>query len=394
MKILFLSRWFPYPANNGSKLRISNLLRALAMRHEVTLLSFTDQLNINLEAFKALSHCSDIHVIPWKEFDPHSSRARFGYLSLKPRSVVDTFSPDMAQKITQLLRQCEYDVVIASQLSMAAYRPYFRKIPGVFEEVEIGLSYGEIHHPSDLKKRLRHAFTWFKLRMFLSRLLDSFQFCTMVSEQERQLLVRNFRGHDDMVEVIPNCVDISEYENQRATLVTNRLIFSGSFRYHANYEAMLWFIREVFPKVLEQVPDAHLIITGDHANLPLPSTQNITLAGHVDDIKTLIASSYVSVAPLLSGGGTRLKILESMVIGTPVVSTSKGSEGLGAIVGEHLFVTDEPHEFAGYVVKILKNKDLRDKLSIDGKRFVKENYSWELIMPRFLQLVESTAGYR
>ena len=151
---------------------------------------------------------------------------------------------------------------------------------------------------------------------------------------------------------------------------------------------MLWFVGQVFPKVLARVPDAHLIITGEHDNLPLPPVSNVTLVGHVSDINMLIASSWVSLAPVLSGGGTRLKILEAMAIGTPVVSTSKGAEGLDAIAGEHLLVADTPHEFAEDVVKILRSKDLRDQVATKAHQFVKEKYDWDAVMPRFLQLVE------
>ncbi len=221
---------------------------------------------------------------------------------------------------------------------------------------------------------------------------NSFQACSVVSKQERGLLVQNFSHYKGIVEVIPNCVHVNGDKNYQSALISNQLIFSGSFRYHANYEAMLWFVGEVFPKVLKKVPDAHLIITGDHANLPLPSVSNVRLIGHVSDIKTLVASSWVSVAPLLSGGGTRLKILEAMSVGTPVVSTSKGAEGLDAIVGEHLFVADKADNFAEELVKVLKDQDLRDRLSINGKQFVTENYSWELTTPRFLSLVEKAAN--
>ncbi len=392
MKILFLSRWFPFPTNNGSKLRIYNLLCGLGEYHDVTLLSFADQPDVSRDAPEVQSLCSEVHVIPWREFDPKSMRARFGLLNLAPRSIVDTFSPEMAQRITQLLNMYRYDLVVASQLSMAAYRPYFKNVPALFEEVEVGLIYSEAHHSLDLKKRLRSAFTWFKLRMYLSHLLGSFQACTVVSERERHMLARSFSIRHDLIEVVPNCVQV--YENQPLALVPNQLIFSGSFHYHANYEAMLWFVREVYPRVLERVPDAHLIITGDHANLPLPSTQNITLTGYVDDIKTAIASSWVSIAPLLSGGGTRLKILEAMSVGTPVVSTSKGAEGLDAVIGRHLFVADTPEVFADHVVRILKSKELRDQISTGAHGFVKEKYNWKTIMPRFLQLIETSASCR
>jgi glycosyltransferase involved in cell wall biosynthesis len=215
-----------------------------------------------------------------------------------------------------------------------------------------------------------------------------------VSEPERELLTRNFPRCKSAVEVIPNCVQVNGYDTHQSEPVSNQLIFSGSFRYYANYEAMLWFVREVYPLVLEQVPDAHLIITGDHAGLSLPSTPNVTLAGYVDNIKALVASSWVSIAPLLNGGGTRLKILESMATRTPVVSTSKGAEGLEAISGEHLFVADDSSDFASYVVRILKNRALRDKIAASAYRFVKEKHNWETVMPHFLQLVESTASKR
>ena len=139
------------PTNNGSKLRIYNLLRGLAKYHDVTLLSFVGQSNANPDTSAASLFCSEVHIIPWHEFDPNSMSARFGFFSLTPRSILDTFSSEMAGNITQLLKTQKYDLVIASQLSMAAYRPYFEKIPAIFEEVEIGSSYGEIHH-SSIKK--------------------------------------------------------------------------------------------------------------------------------------------------------------------------------------------------------------------------------------------------
>ena len=291
-----------------------------------------------------------------------------------------------------LVRAHKYDLVIASQLSMAAYQPYFRGVPALFEEAEIGLSYGDAHHAADVRKRLRHAFTWFKLRMYLSRLLGAFRACTVASEQERQLFARNFSTLSRSVEVIPNCVQVSEYEGRLSSPERNQLIFSGSFRYRANYEAMLWFVRDVFPLVLERFPDAHLVITGDHADLPFPSRPEVTLAGHVEDIKSLTASSRASIAPLLSGGGTRLKILEAMAMGVPVVSTSKGAEGLDAVPGEHLLVADLPEDFAACVVNVLKDDPLRDRLAANGHLLVKQKYNWETVLPRFMQLAESCAG--
>lgn len=389
MKILFLSRWFPYPINNGSKLRIYNLLCGLAKDHEVTLLSFADQTGGNPEAPELRSICSEVHLVPWREFDPNSRNARLGFLGSKPRFLSDTHSVEMEKKISSLVSRNGYDLVIASQLSMASYYPYFGNVPALFEEIELGVFHDGAAYSDGFLRRLRLNLTWLKLRTYLSRLLDSFCHCTVVSDRERRLFTTHFPQHGRKVSTIPNCINIDEYEGLGIEPVPNQLIFSGPFRYHANYEAMQWFVGRVFPKVLKQIPEARLLITGDHAGLPLPPVPNVTLTGFVPDIKSLMASSWISVAPLRRGGGTRLKILESMAVGTPVIATSKGAEGLDAVSGEHLLIADSPEEFASRVIQVLKDKNLRDRLSASGSRFVRANYNWETMMPRFLQLVQN-----
>ena len=366
------------------------MLCGLANHHDVTLLSFADQPEVHLDASEVQKLCADVYVIPWREFDPNSVRARFGFLSLMPRSLIDTFSSDMADKIVQLLQMQKYDLVIASQLSMAAYYAYFKNTPAIFEELEIGLSYGEAHDASDLKKRLRHTFTWFKLRRYLGQLLKFFGAVTVVSEKEQELLVRFF-PHVKNVQVLPNCVNMDDYAKVHSERKPNTLVFTGSFRYHVNYEAMLWFVGEVFPLILESVPDAELLITGDHANLPLPSKRNITLSGYVDDIKPLVASAAVSIVPLWSGGGTRLKILEAMAIGTPVVATTKGAEGLDVKADVQLFIADEPVKFADCVVRLLSEKNLRHFIAEHGKQLIKEKYDWKVVLPKFFDLLQETA---
>ena len=388
MKILFLSRWFPYPANNGAKLRIYNLLRGLAKHHDVTLLSFVDQLPFNLEAHEIQEICSRVEVVAWREFNPNTTYALLGLFGLTPRSIVDTFSADMAGLITKMIAQQHFDLVIASQLQMAAYYLYFQDIPSIFEELEVGYFYDQAFL-SNGRFRFRHAMTWFKLRMYLSRLLNKFQACTVVSDGERKLLAQNFPAYKKHVEVIPNCLNMDEYNVKQVKKKHATLIFAGSFKYRANYEAMLWFIGEVFPLILTKIPNAQLIITGDHDDLPLPSTTNITLSGFVDDIKSLISSCSVSIAPLLSGGGTRLKILEAMALGTPVVATSKGAEGLNVVDNEHLFIADSPAEFADRVIRLLTDEILGLKIAEKASVLVRERYDWGKTLAVYLKLIQA-----
>jgi polysaccharide biosynthesis protein PslH len=388
MKILFLSRWFPYPINNGSKIRIYNLLRGLSQHHDVTLLSFSDQSGANLETPEIREICSNVKVVPWREFNRNTIRARLGIFSPKPRSIVDTFSSEMAQAIVATLNEGKYDLIIASQLQMAAYYKYFQDVPAVFEELEIGLFYDQAFS-LDGRIRIRHALTWFKLYIYLSQLLGFFQMCTVVSERECQLFVQNFPAYKNRIEIIPNCLNVDEYINIKTDKKTNTLVFTGPFKYRANYEAMLWFVGEVFPLILRHVPDTQLIITGEHAGLPLPSSQNITLAGHVDDIKALVASCVISIAPLLSGGGTRLKILEAMALGIPVVATVKGAEGLDVVNNEHLLLADTPVEFAKSVISLLVNDELYRRLEKNSGLLVRTKYDWDMVLPNYLKLINT-----
>ena len=392
MRILFLSRWFPFPITNGSKLRVINLLRALAKQHKVTLLSFVDDPNAQLDHPEIRSLCSDLYTIPWREFDRNSRRSRLGFFSWAPRFLTDTYSDQMAGLVRRLLAEKRYDLIVASQLPMASYYSCFGGVPALFEELEVGLFHDEALHADGLFKRIRLGLTWFKLRTYLSHVLKSFRSCTVVSEQECRLFVANFPEHREKVTVVPNCVHSTEYEQLNVEPLSNQLVFTGPFRYRANYEAMRWFVGDVFPKILSQIPEVRLLITGDHANLPLPSFRNVTLTGYVEDIKSLIASSWISIAPLLSGGGTRLKILEAMAIGTPVIATSKGAEGLDSMPGKHLLLADSADAFADQVVNVLKNRELRDRLAVNGRQFVKEKYNWEAVLPRFLNAIENTVG--
>jgi glycosyltransferase involved in cell wall biosynthesis len=385
-RLLFISRWFPFPADNGSKIRIANLLRGLATRYDITLLSFTDARDALPDLAAAKKFCCAVHTVAWKPYDPEHQRARFGFLNLTPRSIVDTFSPAMQHRLTQILTAEKYDAIIASQLDAAAYAPFFRGTPALFEEVELGFLYEQFACARSLRNRVRFGLTWAKHRRYVARLLREFRACTVVSAREQQLVQRI--APKQAVQVIPNGIHLNEYARVRVPVEPNTLIFTGSFRYFANHDAMVWFLREVLPHIQTRVPDVRVTITGDHANLALPPAPNVHLTGFVENVRPLIASAWASIAPLQQGGGTRLKILEAMALQTPVVATAKGAEGLDARHDEHLLIADSPEEFANQVVRLLQDPALRHCLAENGSRLVSERYDWAKVMPRFLNLVE------
>lgn len=389
MQILFLSYWYPFPPDNGSKLRILGLLRGLAQQHKLTLISFADESQIRLVSPEIRSLCRDVRLVVYKTYNPGKFRAQLGLFNPIPRYISESFSPEMAHCIEDVLATQEFDLVIASQLGTARYRPFFRRLPALFEEVELGVYYDRFRYEPSPMSRLRNRLTWMKHRRYVTGLLREFQACSVVSEQERQLIVQTlpeFRS----VDVVPNFINLADYDDVSGVPEQNSLIFTGPFRYYANHDAMIWFLSEVYPLIQAKVPDVHLTITGDNANMPLPPASNVKLTGFVDDVRPLIASSWVSLAPLRVGGGSRLKILEAMALGVPVVSTSKGAEGLEFSESRDLLVGDTAEAFAGHVIRLLKDKQARQEIIENAHQRVKEMYDWGVILPRFESLIQRT----
>lgn len=387
MHILFLSRWQPFPPNNGSKLRVYNLLKIICQAHQVTLLSFRDPTDQIPDSTSNFNNLVGVQTILYKPFEPDNWRSRLGFFSLRPRMVIDTYSLEMEAAIRNVLETSEIDLVIASQFDMAMYRPLFQHLPALYEEIEIGIFVQRVQESSSLKQRFRNQMTWLKHRIYVGQLLDSYQAGTVVSEQEAAL-VRQSYPQRNSIKVIPNCVDLVEYGAFHTAPIPQQMIFTGSFRYQPNYHAMRWFVDYVLPIVLTTYPDAQLIITGDPAGKDLSMIPNVTQTGLVDDIRPWVAQSWISLSPIHSGGGTRLKILEAMGLKSAVVSTTKGAEGLDIQVGEHFLVGDTPHEFASAVCRLLGDPDLREQLVDKAYQRVAEKYDWTQLAPKILNILD------
>jgi polysaccharide biosynthesis protein PslH len=389
MKILFLSRWFPFPADNGSKLRIWNLLQGLGRTHEVTLLSFIDASKTpDLSALNKI--CREVHTHPWREYDPGSRHAKLGLFSSWPRSHVDTYSTEMEQRVRQVLAENNFDLIIASQSQMASYSKCFDKKAALLEEVELGVFRDQYIQARSLPDRIHYGLTWAKHRYYLSRALRAFHACTVVSKQELAILSESVPEFEN-VAVIPNCIDLTRYQNLNCEPRANSLVFTGSFLYQPNYDAMAWFVKDILPKIQAEIPDVHLTVTGDPGNYLLPPTPGVSQTGFVPDVQPYVASTWASIVPLRSGGGTRLKILEAMAMRTPVITTSKGAEGIDLTHNYSALIADTADDFAAAVVRLFSDVSLRERLVENAFEMVREKYDWASVMPLFLQLVDSTA---
>jgi glycosyltransferase involved in cell wall biosynthesis len=175
------------------------------------------------------------------------------------------------------------------------------------------------------------------------------------------------------------------------------LIYPGALSYDANLDAMRYFLREIFPRIRAARPGVRLRITGKttpEQRAALPSTEGVELTGYVHDIRAAVAGAWAEVVPLRAGGGTRLKVLEALAIGTPVVSTSKGAEGLDLAAGEDLLIADTPEQFAQATLKLLGDPMLRERLAARGRATVQARYDWRTIAGQLTDLVEQVVVAR
>ncbi len=394
MKILFLSTWFPYPPDNGYKIRVYHLLQALGKQHEVTLLSFHFGDTNTSGALGELEECcTEIKTIERNPFE----RSRLAQMTrfLSRSTIVDAPIPEMEKLVSQTVARTKFDVVIASTTVPAVYALQATAIPVKVLEEHNSFSYWaweRYQRQTTLLGRLRCWCSWQKRRRYESELYRRFDLCTMVSENDKaatlQLLPAEYHHR---VAVVPNGVDCDYNRSNLAQPLPNTLIFNGALTYFANYEAMQYFLAEIYPLIRKQCPQVSLTITGSTSGVALTGLQlgdGVRLSGYVKDIRPLVAGAWGCVVPIRQGGGTRLKILEAMALGTPVITTTKGSEGIDAIDGEHLLLADDPASFAACTLRLLHDSTLRQYLATNARQLVEQRYEWSQITQHFVALIE------
>lgn len=401
MRVLFVAAWFPHPPDNGARMRTYYLLRELAARHEVDLLAFHRSDRTSQPRGDELRDvCQVLGVFPFPEFRPTSGRALLGTVSPYPRALSDTHSPQMAAGVRRAMEQRRYDVVVTSEIGSGIFTSRYvirhGGVPQVIEDLELSMIRSKIDSRHSAWGRLRHRVTWWKLQRYAGFLLARVAGCTVASEVERDV-VRGLAPDGLKLAVIPNGVDLGWYAGDFGPPEPDALVFNGALTYEANYEAMRFFLGQVFPRIRAVRPAATLRITGRTAGVELdrlPLTDGVELTGYVEDVRPVVARSAVCVAPLTMGGGTRIKILEAMALGTPVVATSRGAEGLEVKPGEDILIADDPEGFAAQVLRLLSDAALRDRLARNGRRLVASRYDWRRVGERFAAFVEQVARGR
>jgi sugar transferase (PEP-CTERM/EpsH1 system associated) len=378
VRILFLSQRVPYPPNRGDRITTYHEIRLLSRRHEVHLASLSDGDDEieGLQPLRDLCASLDIAVVPrW--------RSNFQAMALAasplPLTLPFYFSPRLAAKVAWRIATTGFDLIHVYSSSMAQYVDWCSHVPRVMQFADLdSIKWRQMSRMRSWPKSWVYASEAVRLLMYERSIAHRYQKCLVVTEEERQELMR-FIPHADSA-VAENGVDVEYFSPQPGEPESDHMVFVGVMDYFPNEEGVEFFCREVLPLVQRSRPEARITIVGARPServLALRSIPGVAVTGAVDDIRPYMASASLAVVPLRLARGVQNKVLEAMSMGMATVCTTAAFEGVRATVGEHGLVADEPAAFAEAVVSLLEAPENRRRMGAAARDVMVAQYSWE-----------------
>ncbi|MGH7644243.1 MAG: glycosyltransferase [Gemmatimonadales bacterium] len=386
MEVLFITAALPYPPQSGATIRTYNLLRRQARRHRLHLIAYGDPRRDADRVTHLEQMCASVTVVEWRE--TKGTPRYYGELLLNLFSatpfVVSRFTrPAMAAAIRAALARGKIDLVCCDFVTLTLNLPRGGRWPVhlTAHNAESVLWARYLEHE---RNPLTRAYIWLQYRKVLGferHGLADFPFVTCVSDVDRDRL----RALCPIPEysVVPNGVDVDYFQPRPGAAVAHRLVFTGAMDWRPNHDAVRFFLEAILPRVKREEPRVTAVLVGRE---PPPwlrdlvgSRPDVTLTGTVDDMRPHLAGAAVYVVPLRVGGGTRLKILEAMAMGLPMVSTSVGCEGLELAADRDLLIADTPEAFAAATLRLLRDRELATRLGRAGRQRVESTYGWESV---------------
>lgn len=386
-KILIVSPTFPYPPISGGKNRIYNLLKQLALFYKITLLALTEEGEGGEKDRENLSFLDNIVLLPIKQ----DRLTQFGRLLINlprwvlgaPLEVLVKRSAAMALQFKKLIHENDFYAVQIEYIQGMQYVPdeYFGKAKLLL--VAHDVSFVSQKRKADVAAGLGKLF-WSleanRMQAYERRYWHKCDHIIAVSEVDRGIIGQCVP--QGKISVVTNGVDCTETVQPPKGCVP-AIIFVGWMRHLPNRDAVVWFLKDIWPLIRKKNEKVRLQLVGRGLTKEIQNLasnySNVELLGQVYDVKTVVGKAWVSVVPIRIGSGSRLKILESMAVGTPVVSTSIGAEGLYVIDKENIRLADHPEEFAQTVLELLGDQSARSSLSAKATHLVNNYYDWRTI---------------
>ena len=383
MKILFISYDFPYPPTGGSISRDYNLIKQLSKKHELHWVNRTTRGKISQDRIDEMGkYFEEMEIIEW-DYEHSITGLLKSLFTDTPYIIRRFYSEQMKELVTKSIAKNNFDLILCDHIYLAQYIPdsVIGKIPVIPNNEDCGFTfYKRMAEESVFIRRIYARSQWKKLLKYEIEILKKFKVYITTSEKEKELIFSYYNEAE--IKVIENGVNTDYFYKRENTVKDPTVIFTAWFGYYPNTEAAIYFAKKIFPLIKKEIPELKFIIAGKEppkSVIELSSVEGVLVTGYVDDIRDFLCKASAAVIPLKVGGGTRLKILEAFSMGVPVISTELGAEGILAVENKDILIGKNEKDFAEKVVKVLKNTELSEILSENGRALAEKKYDWEII---------------
>jgi polysaccharide biosynthesis protein PslH len=390
MRILVHGSQLLYPAHTGGRIRTSQLFERLARRHEITwvCLRRPDESDAQVEAMRACcAHVETFPLVETQKFSPAFYRELAGNLTSPLPYVVQKYQqPALRARLEELVRTEPFDLLLCDFLQPSSNVIDLPFAPRIMFAHNVESVIFERHwQERALGPAKAYLYLqWRKLLAYEARAAHWFDHNIMVSPEDKATMERLYGAKN--CSAIPTGVDAEHYLPAGQEAPGNELVFTGSMDWLPNVDGIAWFADQVLPRLRTELP-VKVWLVGRN---PSPQLRKLAarhpemaITGTVDDVRPYISRARVYIVPLRIGGGTRIKIFEALAMGKAVVSTRVGAEGLPVVDGRDLALADDPADFAGRVLALLRNPERRRALGAAGRKLVTENFTWDAVADRF-----------
>lgn len=392
MRILWLKTELLHPVDKGGKIRTYQMLKELKRNHQITYLTLDDGSADPEAVERATEYCTDLITIRHDVAEKFSGRFYLALVansfSRLPYALEKYVSTQMRERIVKTTAEGKHDILVCDFLAPAVNVPDSLPIPTVLfqHNVEAMIWRRHFEVATNAIKRLYLKNQWRRMAEYEKQACSRFDRVIAVSPKDVVTMKAEY-GVEDISDV-PTGVDTNYFvADQDAARTGNKVVFTGSMDWLPNEDAIIWFAENIWPRILEKVSDASLVLVGRNPSKSIVELKRrsnaVTVTGSVPDVRPHMADASVFVVPIRVGGGTRLKIFEAMSMGLPVVSTTVGAEGLSVNDGEQILLRDDPTEFAAAVVELLINKNLAEAIGRQAAESVRTSYGWANVAAEF-----------
>ncbi len=382
MKVLMLTPYLPYPLVSGGQIRTYNLLKHLSKNHDITLFALIKNENERQYIKELKPYCQKIELFKRTENPWALRNILLAGFSPYPFVVTRNLPLSMKSAVQEELKRTPYDLIHAETFYMMPNIPP-TNIPIILAEQTIEyLGYQDYTKKAKAWLRPLLSIDVGKIKYWERSFWKKADKLITMSEEDKNFIENELKQKLN-ISVVANGVDLDFFSKVQKRLPKNpTVLFVGTFKWLPNIEAVEEIVKKIWPLIQAQLPSARLKIVGFSPTEKIKAyaaDPTIEVLGGIEDIRDAFATAHVLLAPIRSGKGTRYKVLEAMITGTPVVATTLAVEGLELQNGQEVLIADTASDLATATVKLLKDAELQERLGRAGQQVVRHGYSWDII---------------